>query len=153
MTAAPVDRADPAFPCERSPIRRALGVGLVLGAVAVYCVIVGILPLMDARWVVVNVVTLGKAVLIAIGLSAGVAVARRTSSPFSALAPASLLAGGAAGALLGLLALGMQILPLRQIFISLSPAVLKSLTFGLGRPSAARSSSWRARCSRSWAPR
>ncbi|HZZ60013.1 MAG TPA: branched-chain amino acid ABC transporter permease [Roseiarcus sp.] len=135
MSAVTVDRADRAFPRGRSPIRTALGVGLVLGAVAVYCAIVGILPLMDARWVVVNVVSLGDAVLIAIGLGAGAAVAARTaSSAFGALAPASLLAGAVAGALLALLALAMQVLPLRQIFIALSPAVLKSLTFGLGAP-------------------
>jgi branched-chain amino acid transport system permease protein len=135
MSAATVDRADRASPRERSPVRRALGVGLVLGAVAVYCAIVGILPLMDARWVVVNVVSLGDAALIAIGLSAGAVVAaRRTTSAFWPLAFLSLLAGGIAGALLALLALGMQLLPLRQIFIALSPAVLKSLTFGLGAP-------------------
>ena len=135
MSAATVDRADRASPRERSPVRRALGVGLVLGAVAVYCTIVGILPLMDARWVVVDVVSLGDAALIAIGLSAGAAVAaRRTTSAFWPLAFLSLLAGGIAGALLALLTLAMQLLPLRQIFIALSPAVLQSLTFGLGAP-------------------
>ena len=67
----------------RSPFRRALGVGLALGVVAVYGAIVGILPLMDTRWVIVDVVSLGDASLIAIGLSAGAVVAApRTSSRF-----------------------------------------------------------------------
>jgi branched-chain amino acid transport system permease protein len=133
MSAATIDHANKASRRGNSPLRRALIVGLVLGAVAVYCVIVGLLPLMDARWVVVNVVSLGDAVLIAIGLSAGATVAWRAPfSPFWPLAFRALLAGGVAGALLALLALGMQALPLRQIFIALSPAVLKSLTFGLG---------------------
>jgi branched-chain amino acid transport system permease protein len=134
MSAATADHADRVAHRERPPIRRALGVGLALGAVAVYCVIVGLLPLMNARWIVVNVVSLGHAVLIAIGLAAGAAVATRTTSTFGSIVFPSLLAGAVAGALLALLALAMQALPLRQIFIALSPAVLKSLTFGLGAP-------------------
>ena len=134
MNPATVDDADRVAHRERTPIRRALGVGLALGAVAVYCVIVGLLPLMDARWIIVNVVSLGHAVLIAIALAAGAAVATRTTSTFGPIVFPSLLAGAVAGALLALLALAMQALPLRQIFIALSPAVLKSLTFGLGAP-------------------
>ena len=107
MSAATVDLADRASHRERSPFRRALGVGLVLGLVAVYGATVGILPLMDARWVIVDVVSLGDAALIAIGLSAGTAVAARTtSSEFWRLAPPSLLAGGVAGALVALLTSG-----------------------------------------------
>jgi branched-chain amino acid transport system permease protein len=135
MSASPADLAVRASHRERSSVRRALGVGLVLGVVAVYGATVGILPLMDARWVIVDVVSLGDAALIAIGLGAGAAIARRgTSSDFWPLAALSLLAGGVAGALLALLALAMQVLPLRQIFIALSPALLKTLTFGLGAP-------------------
>jgi branched-chain amino acid transport system permease protein len=88
MSAATADVADRAPRRTRSPFRRALGVGLVLGVIAVYGAIVGILPLMDARWVIVDVVSLGDAALIAIGLSAGGAVAAgRSSSEFWSLAP------------------------------------------------------------------
>jgi branched-chain amino acid transport system permease protein len=133
MSAATVHLADRASRGERSPFRRALGVGLVLGVVAVYGATVGILPLMDARWVIVDVVSLGDAALIAIGLSAGAAVAARaTPSEFWRLVPPSLLAGGVAGALVALLTLAMQVLSLRRIFIALSPDLLKTLTFGLG---------------------
>jgi len=135
MSAATVDLADLASSGKHSPLRRALGIGLILGGVAVYGATVGILPLMDARWVIVDVVSLGDAALIAIGLSAGTVVAVRTrSSEFWPLVPPSLVAGGAAGGLLALLALAMQAFPLRQIFIALSPNLLKSLTFGLGAP-------------------
>jgi branched-chain amino acid transport system permease protein len=135
MSAATADVADRAPRRTRSPFGRALGVGLVLGVVAVYGAIVGILPLLDARWVIVDVVSLGDAALIAIGLAAGAAVAAgKSSSEFWPLAPPSLLAGGVAGALLALLALAMQDLPLRQIFIALSPALLHALTFGLRAP-------------------
>ena len=135
MSAATVDFADRASHRERSPFRWALSVGLVLGVIAVYGAIVGLLPLMDARWVIVDVVSLGDATLIAIGLSAGaVTAARVRSSEFWPLVPPSLVAGGVAGGLLALLTLAMQALPLRQIFIALSPALLKTLTFGLGAP-------------------
>jgi branched-chain amino acid transport system permease protein len=135
MSVATVDLAAGAHLREPSPLRRALGVGLVLGGVAVYGATVGIPPLMDARWIIVNVVSLGDAALIAIGLGAGAMVAAPSNSTeFRALAPRSLLAGGVAGGLLALLACAMQVLPLRRIFIALSPALLKTLTFGLGAP-------------------
>ena len=135
MSATTVDLADRASSGKHSPFRRALGIGLILGVVAVYGATVGILPLMGARWVIVDVVSLGDAALIAIGLSAGsVVAARMRSSEFWPLVPPSLVAGGVAGGLLALLALAMQAFPLRQIFIALSPSLLKSLTFGLGAP-------------------
>jgi branched-chain amino acid transport system permease protein len=135
MSTATIDLADRASSGKRSPIPQALSIGLILGVVAVYGAIVGILPLMDARWVIVDVVSLGDAALIAIGLSAGaVIVARARSSEFWPLVPPSLVAGGVAGGLLALLALAIQAFPLRQIFIALSPSLLKSLTFGLGAP-------------------
>jgi branched-chain amino acid transport system permease protein len=114
-------------------LRRALKLGLVFGAVAVYIGVVGILPMFDQRWIVVGVVSLGHAALIAIALSAGAATALR-SPPLKPLpaAAAGLVAGGVAGLLLALLALAMQTLPLRQIFIALSPILLRTLTFGLG---------------------
>jgi branched-chain amino acid transport system permease protein len=118
---------------ERSPVRRALGVGLVFGVVAVYLAVVGILPLIDARWIVVGVVSLGDAALIAIGLGAGAAIAARGGpSGFWPLVLPSLIAGAVAGGLLALLALAMQVVNLRPIFIALSPALFKTLTFGLG---------------------
>ncbi|MBV9523322.1 MAG: hypothetical protein JO010_11045, partial [Alphaproteobacteria bacterium] len=46
---------------ERSLLRRAVTIGLVFGVVAVYIAIVGILPLIDARWIIVDVVSLGDA--------------------------------------------------------------------------------------------
>ena len=133
MSAAAVDLAERVSPGNRSLFRRALRVGLILGVVAIYGATIGILPLMDARWVIVDAISLGDAALITIGLSAGaVTAARMRSSEFWPLVAPSLVAGGVAGGLLALLALAMQAFPLRQIFIALSPDLLKSLTFGLG---------------------
>ncbi|HXW19171.1 MAG TPA: branched-chain amino acid ABC transporter permease [Roseiarcus sp.] len=118
-----------------SPLRRALIIGLVFGVVAVYIAVVGILPLIDARWIIVNVVSLGGAALIAIGMGAGAVVAtRRSSSELWSVVGRCLLAGAIAGGMLALLAAAMKALDLRPIFIALSPALFKTLTFGLGLP-------------------
>ncbi|MBV8765815.1 MAG: branched-chain amino acid ABC transporter permease [Hyphomicrobiales bacterium] len=122
---------------EPSPFRRPVKIGLIFGAIAVYIAVVGILPLIDARWIVVDVVSLGDAALIAIGLGAGAAVARRrapTSSGLAPLAAQALLAGAIAGGMLALLVIAMSLLDLRPIFIALSPMLLETLTFGLGVP-------------------
>ena len=120
---------------ERSLFAQALEVGLIFGVVAVYITVVGILPLINGRWIIVGVVSLGHAALVALGLGAGAAVAARNrNSGFRSLVMPSLLAGGVAGGLLALLMLTMQFVNLRPIFIALSPAVLKALTFGLGAP-------------------
>ncbi len=122
-------------PQERSLFARALNIGLVFGVVAVYITVVGILPLISARWIIVDVVSLGHAALIAIALGAGATVAaRRNSAEVWPLVLPSLLAGGVAGGLLALLTLAMRFLDLRPIFIALSPPVQKTLTFGLGVP-------------------
>lgn len=68
---------------ERSPFARALRIGLVFGVIAVYITVVGILPLISARWIVVGVVSLGHAALIALALGAGAAVAARGGPPGS----------------------------------------------------------------------
>jgi branched-chain amino acid transport system permease protein len=116
-----------------APLGRAVKLGLVFGAVAVYIAVVGVLPMFDQRWIVVGVVSLGHAAVIAIALGAGAATVLR-SRPLKPLpaAAAGLVAGGVAGSLLALLALAMQALPLRRIFIALSPILLRALTFGLG---------------------
>jgi len=122
---------------EPSPFRRPVRIGLIFGAIAVYIAVVGILPLIDARWIVVDVVSLGDAALITIGLGAGAAVARRrapTSSGLAPLAAQALLAGAVAGGMLALLVIAMSLLDLRPIFIALSPMLLETLTFGLGVP-------------------
>ncbi len=92
---------------ELSPLKRALRIGLIFGAIAVYIAVVGILPLIDARWIVVDVVSLGDAALIAIGLGAGSAVAARRSPDSPGMGPLALqalLAGAVAGGMLALLA-------------------------------------------------
>jgi branched-chain amino acid transport system permease protein len=75
---------------------------------------------------------MGQAALLAIGIAAGVAIARRERGlPTGPVVLHSALAGGAAGAMMGLLVLVMAAFDLRDIFIALSPALLEMLTFDL----------------------
>jgi branched-chain amino acid transport system permease protein len=120
---------------ERSPLQHAVMLGLIFGTLAVYLAVVGILPMIDERWIVVGVVSLGDATLIAIGLGTGLATARGTTSRgFVPLALHSLVAGAIVGGLMALLVIAMQLLDLRAILIALSPSLFATLTFGLGLP-------------------
>jgi branched-chain amino acid transport system permease protein len=120
---------------ERSPLRHAVTLGLIFGTLAVYLAIVGILPMIDARWIIVDVVSLGDATLIAIGLGAGIATARATKPQrLPPLFLHALVAGAIAGGLMALLAIAMQLFDLRVVFIALSAALFETLTFGLGLP-------------------
>ena len=75
-------------PPSRLPLKAAVKLGLMFGAVAVYITVVGILPMFDQRWIVVGVVSLGHAALIAIALGAGAATVLR-SRPLKPLPAAS----------------------------------------------------------------
>ena len=118
-----------------SPLQRAVRIGLVFGVVAVYLAIVGLLLMFHGRWIIVDVLSLGHATLIAIGLGAGIAVARGAVGRVTPqILVHSLIAGAIAGGLPAVLVVAMQVLDLRSIFISLSPALSEMLTFGLDLP-------------------
>jgi branched-chain amino acid transport system permease protein len=88
--------------------------------------------MIHGRAIIVEVLTMGQAALLAIGIAAGVAIARRERGlPTGPVVLHSALAGGAAGAMMGLLVLVMAAFDLRDIFIALSPALLEMLTFDL----------------------
>ncbi len=118
---------------QRSPLQRALMAGFVFGVAGVYLATVGILPMIHQRAIIVDVLTLGQAALLAIALGTGATIARREQRHRSLQTLAhSLLAGGIAGALLGLLVAATSLFDLRSIFIALSPALMEMLTFDLG---------------------
>jgi branched-chain amino acid transport system permease protein len=118
-----------------SPLRRAVRIGVVFGLVAVYLAIVGLLLMFHGRWIIVDILSLGHATLITIGLGAGIAVAhgpaRRVTGP---VLIESAIAGAVAGLLLAAVVVAMQLFDLRAIFISLPPALTEMLTFGLDLP-------------------
>jgi branched-chain amino acid transport system permease protein len=115
--------------------RRVLMIGLLFGVIGVYVAIIGLLLMLHQRAIVLGVISLGQATLGAIGLGAGITIARLgRGEGRAALLLQSLLAGAVAGALLALLAVIIGAVDLRAIFIALSRPLLKMLTFGYGQP-------------------
>jgi branched-chain amino acid transport system permease protein len=115
-----------------SPVQRAAMTGVILGIVAIYLAAVGILVMIHGRAIIVDILTMGQAALIAIGLAAGVLVAKRERDlAVGEMIPHGLIAGAVAGGMLALLVLAMTMFELRSIFIALSPALLELLTLDL----------------------
>ena len=116
----------------RAHLRRAVSIGAVFGAVTLYLVVVGLFLMFHHRWIIVDVLSLGQTVLIAIGLANGITVARRIDGSLGAKCLWSCVAGAIPGILLALLVVAMQLVDLRSIFITLSPELFQVLTFNLG---------------------
>lgn len=104
-------------------LRRAVMIGLGFGAGALHLAVVGVLLMLHQRWIVVDTVSLGQAVLVVISGSAGAMAGRPL---FGALA------GAVAGVPIAALTVVMELVPLQSIFIALSPPLLDMLTLGLG---------------------
>jgi branched-chain amino acid transport system permease protein len=116
----------------RSPFHRAIVIGLSFGVVAVYLAVVGILPMINARAIIVDVLTMAHAALLAIGLGAGAYLARgKRDEPTGTIVLNGLIAGVITGGMLALLVVAMNSIDLRSIFISLSPQTSDMLTFEL----------------------
>jgi branched-chain amino acid transport system permease protein len=111
--------------------RSPLLVGLIFGAVALHLAMVGLLPMLNKRWIIVDTLSLGHAALLAIGIGAGAFAARREArGPATLLG--TMLAGAVAALPLAALAEVMLCINLRWMFIALSPDLLDMLTFGTG---------------------
>jgi branched-chain amino acid transport system permease protein len=116
----------------RSPFHGAIVTGIVFGLMAIYLAVVGILPMINARAIIVDVLSMAHAALLAIGLGAGAYLARgERDQPTGSVVLHGLIAGAIAGALLALLVVAMNVIDLRSIFISLSPQTSDMLTFEL----------------------
>jgi branched-chain amino acid transport system permease protein len=116
----------------QSPFHRAIVTGLVFGIIAVYLAVVGLLPMINARAVIVDVLTMAHAALLAIGLGAGAYLARgERDKPMGTIVLHGLIAGAIAGGLLAVLVVAMNAIDLRSIFISLSPQTSDMLTLEL----------------------
>jgi branched-chain amino acid transport system permease protein len=116
----------------RSPFHGAIVTGIVFGLMAIYLAVVGILPMINARAIIVDVLSMAHAALLAIGLGAGAYLARgERDQPTGSVVLHGLIAGAIAGALLAVLVVAMNVIDLRSIFISLSPQTSDMLTFEL----------------------
>ena len=105
-------------------MRPALIRGLLFGAVGVHLAVVGVLLMLHQRPIVVGTISLGQAVLLLLGIGAGVMAGRGRLLQ-------GLIAGAASAVPLGLLILAMDLVPLQSIFIALSHDLFEMLTFGL----------------------
>jgi branched-chain amino acid transport system permease protein len=103
--------------------RRAVLIGLAFGAGAVHLAVVGVLLMLHQRWIIIDTLSLGQAVLVVIAGGTGAMAGRPLPG---------VLAGASAGVPVAALALLMSVLPLQGIFIALSPALLNMLTFEFG---------------------
>src|SRR5690348_17793933 len=82
----------------QSPFHRAIVTGLVFGIIAVYLAVVGLLPMINARAVIVDVLTMAHAALLAIGLGAGAYLARgERDKPMGTIVFHGLISGAVAG--------------------------------------------------------
>ena len=108
-------------------LRRAVLIGLAFGAGAVHLAVVGVLLMLHQRWIVIDTLSLGQAVLLAIAGGAG-AMAVRGEGAVRFLA--GLLAGAAASVPISALTLVMAAVPRQSMFIALSPDLYDMLTFG-----------------------
>jgi branched-chain amino acid transport system permease protein len=106
-------------------------VGVVFGVIALHLAIVGLLPMLHRRWIIVDALSLGHAVLLAIGIGAGAFAARHQAHRPATLLGA-MLAGTIAALPLAALVVSMLCVNLRWMFIALSPDLLEMLTFGIG---------------------
>ncbi|WP_428490899.1 branched-chain amino acid ABC transporter permease [Rhodopila sp.] len=114
-------------------LRQTILTGLLFGIIGIYLAAVGLLLMLDGRAIIVGVMTLGEATLLALGLGVGVTAARGTRRAGDRLIR-GLASGAIAGGTLALLPIVMAAVPLRWIFIALSPALSQMLTFAMGVP-------------------
>jgi branched-chain amino acid transport system permease protein len=105
-------------------------VGLVFGVIALHLAIVGLLPMLNQRWIIIDTLSLGHGTLLAIGLGAGAyGVRHQARRPATLLG--AMLSGAIAAVPLAALAEVMLRVNLRWMFIALSPDLLRMLTFGI----------------------
>jgi branched-chain amino acid transport system permease protein len=111
-------------------MRRAVAIGLACGAGALHLAAVGVLLMLQERPVVAGGISLGQAALLLIAVGAGAMAARAAGLGRGLFA--GLLAGVGSAMPLAALTVLIDLVPLRQVFIALSPALLDMLSLGRG---------------------
>ncbi|MGH2404578.1 MAG: hypothetical protein ACRDGN_08940, partial [bacterium] len=115
----------------RRAVRAAVLTGTLLGGVAIFLALVGLVEALHARMVISGVVSLGHAVIVFTSAAAGYL---STRSDRGVVAGAILLRGALAGAvtasMLGVLVFLGVLVDLRTMFVNASPGLYVLLTFG-----------------------
>ncbi len=115
-------------------IRKAVGIGLLFGVVAVSICAIGMIETFDQRDVIANLLTLGQLLLYSTPLLAGYFAVRAWDKP---KAIPTIIMGLTAGfttslPVIALIALTQVWDNIRDAFVNVSPALVEILTFGLG---------------------
>lgn len=125
---------------ERAPVSRyrrpwiaAVQKGLILGGVAVFLALVGMVETFAGRQIIVGVISLGLALPVLTALVAGYQGAQgQAGGAHGAPLVRGALAGAAVGAVVAALVVLGGLVNLRSMFVSASPAMFAALSFGRG---------------------
>ncbi len=113
----------------RIPARALVGAVLTILGTCAFVIVVGLFGQFIDRPLVVGVLDTGHALLLAIALGGGVALARRMTG--AAAVPVAALSGAVAGVLVLLLVQALQAANLRWMLVSLTPVVLRQVGYRL----------------------
>jgi branched-chain amino acid transport system permease protein len=113
--------------------RQAIVAGLVWGLSAVFVSLVGLVEAIQQRQIITGVIAGGHAMLLLIGVGAGVQAAHRLGARGASRALAgAALAGAIAGTLVALLIALSTVVNMRPILVGASPTLFEILSLGVG---------------------
>lgn len=133
--APPVSSVAPGVVPLLAGLRAAGTAALSIAACCAFTVLVGLFGQFSNKALVVGVLDIGHALMLAIALGGGVALAQRV--PAGATVATAAVAGAVAGGLLVGLGLAAGAANLRWMLVSLTPVTLSRIGFGLPGPQAA----------------
>ncbi len=116
-----------------SVVRAGIRNGLIVGAVAVFIVLIGMVQTFAKRYLVSDL-TLSTVILVAFGLAAGALAAQQVSRNTTQLGSkvlAAAVSGLITGVMLALLLLVVSQVPLRDVLVNATPEMVAALSFGL----------------------
>ena len=117
------------------PLRPTLEAALGIAATCAFIILIGLFGQFSDRWLVVGVLDIGHALLFAVALGGGAALARRAIGWGMVLTAAA--SGALAGLALALLVDGARVANLRWMLVALTPVTLNRTGFGLAEQPAA----------------
>jgi branched-chain amino acid transport system permease protein len=130
MTAVAATRV----PTSLAAWRGVIAVGLLGVALALYLVLVGIVPVFAERPLVSGLISLGEATLVLTAIAIGYLASRKAPDDPILAVLGGALAGLMSGGVLSLLILIAQIVPVRSFLPNASPAAFELLTLGSEPP-------------------
>lgn len=116
---------------KRFSLGDAINLGLIGGVVAILVSLVGMVEAFSKREIITGVISMSEVLLMAAAFMASIAAAGRAQASRRALViPAGIVAGGVTGLMIGLLALAIEPLNLREIFVNATPQLTDLLMPG-----------------------